>query len=162
MAAFGGLRAAVECRLICRLNAAHRVPLHTLEAAAHSGASPQQLDEALADEQAWVVGYWQDDVLMGYALVAKLPFDAELQAIGVLPDCQGQGIGKRLLNKVVAVAKQWQAERLLLEVRAGNQRAIALYQQAGFGEDGCRKEYYPAVKGTTGREDALLMSRPLA
>ncbi|HBS16635.1 MAG TPA: ribosomal-protein-alanine acetyltransferase, partial [Halomonas sp.] len=33
---------------------------------------------------------------------------------------------------------------------------------AGFGEDGCRKEYYPAVKGTTGREDALLMSRPLA
>jgi ribosomal-protein-alanine N-acetyltransferase len=63
---------------------------------------------------------------------------------------------------VVAVAKQWQAERLLLEVRAGNQRAIALYQQAGFGEDGCRKGYYPAVKGTTGREDALLMSRPLA
>jgi len=101
-------------------------------------------------------------VLMGYALVAKLPFDAELQAIGVLPDCQGQGIGQRLLNKVVAVAKQWQAERLLLEVRAGNQRAIALYQQAGFGEDGRRKEYYPAVKGTTGREDALLMSLPLA
>ncbi|BBI70160.2 hypothetical protein HAALTHF_01930n [Vreelandella aquamarina] len=100
---------------------------------------PQQLDEALADEQAWVVGYWQDDVLMGYALLAKLPFDAELQAIGVLPACQGQGIGQRLLNKVVAVAKQWQAERLLLEVRAGNQRAIALYQQAGFGEDGRRR-----------------------
>ncbi|WP_404376678.1 ribosomal protein S18-alanine N-acetyltransferase [Vreelandella aquamarina] len=139
----------------------HRAQLHDVEAAAHSGASPQQLDEALADGQAWVVGDWQEAALEGYALVAKLPFDAELQAIGVLPARQGQGIGQRLLNEAVAVAKRWQAERLLLEVRAGNQRAIALYRQAGFEEDGCRKGYYPAANGATGREDALLMSLKL-
>lgn len=132
--------------------------LHGLEGQVNSGASRQQLEDALADDQAWVMGYWQDAVLVGYALVAKLPFDAELQAIGVKPECQGQGIGQRLLHEVIAVATQWQAERLLLEVRAGNQRAVALYQQAGFHEEGRRKGYYPAAKGATGREDALLMS----
>lgn len=148
--------------MIGRLNAHHAALLHALEAVACSGMSPQQLNEALADEDTVVLGAWQEEELVGYALVAKLPFDAELQAIGVLPACQGQGIGQRLLHDVVMAATQWQAERLLLEVRASNQRAIRLYRQAGFGEDGCRKGYYPAAKGTTGREDALLMSRPLA
>lgn len=162
MAPFGGIRQAVGQGLIRRLSAVDRAPLLALEALAQSGASGQQLEEALADEQAWILGDWQGDALAGYALVAKLPFDAELQAIGVRPDCQGQGIGRRLLDEVIAMATGWQAERLLLEVRAGNQRAIALYRQVGFQEDARRKGYYPAANGATGREDALLMSRTLA
>lgn len=147
--------------MIGRLGLPHSAQLHALEAKAHSGASGQQLDSALAEEQAWVLGYWQDSLLVGYALVAKLPFDAELQAVGVLPTCQGQGIGRELLKEVIVVAQHWRSERLLLEVRAGNRRAIALYQQMGFNHDGCRKGYYPAAEGA-GREDALLMSRLVA
>lgn len=148
--------------MIRQLEAQHAALLHALEALACSGASPQQLDEALADDTAVVLGVWQEAELVGYALVAKLPFDAELQAIGVLPAYRGQGIGQRLLSDVIEVALQWRSERLLLEVRAGNQRAIALYQRAGFSEDGRRKNYYPDATGAAGREDALLMSRPLA
>lgn len=144
--------------MISQLTPAHAALLHALEAKANSGASPQQLVDALGDPNTQVVGHWQQNVLTGYAIVVRLPFDAELQAIGVLPACQGQGIGQQLLGEVIACAQQWQSERLLLEVRASNQRAIRLYLQQGFHEDGRRRGYYPAALGTAGREDALLMS----
>lgn len=146
--------------MISPLTPSHAALLHALEAEAYSGASPQQLSDALSDTTSQVVGFWQQNGLMGYAMVARLPFDAELQAIAVLPACQGQGIGRQLLGEVIACAEQWKSERLLLEVRASNQPAIRLYQQHGFSEDGRRRHYYPAVQGATGREDALLMSRP--
>lgn len=62
------------------------------------------------------------------------------------------------MESVLAIAKGWLSERLLLEVRVGNLGAIRLYQRCGFSEDGCRRGYYPAVEGAAGREDALLMS----
>ena len=46
-----------------------------------------------------------------------------------------------------------------LEVRPSNHEAIALYQQSGFTEVGYRRNYYPAHLG---REDALILARPLA
>lgn len=140
--------------------------LQALEAQANSGISAQHLRAALADLNSQVIGYWQQDApigdrLLGYAIVVRLPFEAELQAIGVLPRTQGQGVGGKLLGEVVACARQWQSERLLLEVRANNQRAVRLYQHYGFNEDGRRRDYYPAAQGAAGREDALLMSRLL-
>jgi ribosomal-protein-alanine N-acetyltransferase len=45
---------------------------------------------------------------------------------------------------------------LWLEVRAGNQRARALYRQRGYAEVGLRRGYYPAAQGL--REDAVVMS----
>ena len=44
------------------------------------------------------------------------------------------------------------AVRIMLEVRAGNHPAIALYEAEGFVQVGRRKNYYQAP-----REDALLM-----
>lgn len=133
--------------------------LAALEARALSGVSAALLGEALAGDAACVVGYWHDEQLTGYALLARLPFDAELQAIGVLPEHRGQGVGERVLKAVLAVAARWQSERVLLEVRESNSAAIRLYKGAGFQQDGYRRDYYPAVHGAAGRESALLMSR---
>ena len=80
--------------------------------------------------------------------------DAELLDIGVAPACRRQGLGQRLLDAVMAAARAQGAQRLLLEVRAGNLAAQALYQRAGFRLSGRRKGYYPAAEG---REDACLM-----
>lgn len=146
-----------------------------VEAQAQSGMSPTQMREALADTETAVLGSFREETLLGYALVAKQPFDAELHAIGVVPGERGRGMGRALMLAVLTAARQWQRERLLLEVRAGNQAAIALYQRMGFKEDGRRKGYYPpvqkdhprlqnghpAAQGAAGREDALLMSRVL-
>ncbi|MDR5875339.1 GNAT family N-acetyltransferase [Vreelandella gomseomensis] len=135
--------------------------LLALEARAQSGVSEALLTEALIDDTVYVAGRWQESQLIGYALLARLPFDAELQAIGVLPERRGAGIGGELLGAVLAVAADWQSERVLLEVRESNASARKLYAGAGFQQDGMRRDYYPAAEGAAGRESALLMSRSI-
>lgn len=99
--------------------------------------------------------------LIGYASVARLPFEAELQAILVAEPHRRQGVAGCLLQAVIAQARDWECERLLLEVRAGNVAALRLYQRLGFVQDGRRRGYYPSRKAEASREDALLMSLPL-
>ena len=95
-----------------------------------------------------------DGSLLGFAVWSQVLDDAELLDIGVAPACRRQGLGQRLLDAVMAAARAQGAQRLLLEVRAGNLAAQALYQRAGFRLSGRRKGYYPAAGG---REDACLM-----
>lgn len=119
------------------------------------------LQAMLSDPSTCLIGQVGGDRLIGYATLAELPFDAELQAIGVDPDWRGRGIGTALLNTCIETATAWQSERLLLEVRVSNQPALALYRRAGFASDGVRVGYYPPHDGSTRRVDAILMSRPL-
>src|SRR5690554_8069456 len=98
------------------------------------------------------------DELVAYAVVARLPFDAELQAMLVAPEWRRQGLGASLLQAVIDQAQQWRSERLLLEVRAGNAGALELYRRAGFVEEGRHRCYYPLLDQGTDSEDAVLMS----
>ncbi|WP_277809642.1 ribosomal protein S18-alanine N-acetyltransferase [Chromohalobacter canadensis] len=119
------------------------------------------LARALADDTLEVWGAWRDAALLGYAVLAWLPFEAELQAITVVPHVRRQGVAGRLLAHLVTRARQGGAERLLLEVRASNTPALALYRQYGFDEDGRRRGYYPPVTRGGEREAAVLMSTSL-
>lgn len=138
------------------------------------GGSEAQLRAALADPATAVFGLRVGSALEAYAAVARLPFEAELQAILVDEPRRGQGLARRLLGVVVDQAREWGSERLLLEVRAGNAAAVALYRSAGFQEDGVRRGYYPPLAtapettpprqggaAEPAREDALLMSLAL-
>ncbi len=80
----------------------------------------------------------------------------------VHPEHQGRGLGRRLLRRVLALARQDQADTAFLEVRASNHAAIALYRSEGFDEIGRRRGYYPAPDPERPRrEDALAMARAL-
>lgn len=85
------------------------------------------------------------DTLVGYAGIARLgrtpPFEYEVHTIGVDPAQQGRGIGRRLLDDLLAFAD---GGEVYLEVRTDNQAAIGLYRAAGFAEVGLRKRYYRA------------------
>jgi ribosomal-protein-alanine N-acetyltransferase len=75
--------------------------------------------------------------------------------IGTDPKYQRQGIALQVLNKLHELLQLNQVESLLLEVRADNTAAIALYEQQAFNIIHKRKGYYkmphkPAV-------DALIM-----
>jgi ribosomal-protein-alanine N-acetyltransferase len=96
--------------------------------------------------------------LIGYGVVMLALGDADLLNISVLAAFQRQGYGATLLQQLMARAKAQQATRMLLEVRATNQPALALYAQQGFAEIGRRRGYYPAEAG---REDAIVMAREL-
>jgi len=81
----------------------------------------------------------------------------ELTVLNLLvrPTSRRQGIAGQLLRAALQRAEREGAIRCLLEVRAGNGAALALYRSLGFVEDGRRTGYYP---GIAGREDAVLMS----
>lgn len=137
----------------------------TVLEAAHGWAtagSASQLAATLRSSTMWVVGQVVDDAVVGYAALERQPFAAELQAILVDARWRGRGVARRLLAEVIEQARVWGSERLLLEVRAGNPSAIALYRAAGFVEDGVRRGYYPPRQAGAVREDALLMSLALA
>jgi len=151
--------------VISPLQSEHRDQLLAVERLAQSGMSPAALSAAVEAGGNKVLGAWRGNAekreLIGYALLAIGPFDAELEAIGVLPNWRRYGIAHCLLKTLIDTAIEAGSERLLLEVRVTNQAAICLYQRHGFHIDGDRKNYYPAASGATGREDAVLMSRPL-
>ncbi|WP_240275066.1 ribosomal protein S18-alanine N-acetyltransferase [Mycobacterium ulcerans] len=95
------------------------------------------------------------DNLVGYAGVSRLgrvaPFEYEIHTIGVDPAYQGRGIGRRLLDELLAFAD---GGVVFLEVRTDNEPAIALYRSVGFEQVGLRRRYY-RVSGA----DAYTMRR---
>ena len=105
---------------------------------------------------AWVleIGGW----IGAYGLMTVAAGEAHILNLCVRPGMQGMGLGRRMLEQLMDVARQHGAETIYLEVRPSNPVAIRLYQQAGFVEIGRRKDYYPAPDG---REDALVLSLSL-
>jgi ribosomal-protein-alanine N-acetyltransferase len=97
-----------------------------------------------------------DDKLVGYGGIARLgrkaPYEYEIHTIGVDPAYQGQGIGRKMLDRLLAIAGD---DTVYLEVRTDNAAAIAMYAGAGFVTVGLRKRYY-RVSGA----DAYTMQRP--
>jgi len=97
--------------------------------------------------------------VIGYFVALAGVDELHLLNITIAPRLQGQGYGTLLLEAVAARARACGLPRLWLEVRAGNERAQALYLRSGYRVVGRRRGYYPVADG---REDAILMSRDVA
>lgn len=111
------------------------------------------------DSGAYYLGaYDPDGTLLGYGGLAVLgrPGDceAEVHTIGVVPDSQGHGIGRALLDALLTRADEVDAP-VFLEVRTDNEPAIRMYEKAGFSRIGMRKRYYQPSGA-----DAYTMRRP--
>lgn len=90
--------------------------------------------------------------VVGYAVASHVADEGEILILGVHPDARRQGAARALLTSVLGDLGAAGATSVFLEVRRGNEAAIALYGALGFGEAGMRKGYY----ADTG-EDAVLM-----
>jgi ribosomal-protein-alanine N-acetyltransferase len=112
------------------------------------------LDSLASRYDAWVARD-ADGRLAGYFLLMHAVDDLHLLNITVRPDLQGQGIGRRLLDQVLARAASVGIGSVLLEVRPSNLHALNVYRHVGFREIGVRKNYYPASGQS--REDAIVM-----
>ncbi|MEC5211299.1 ribosomal-protein-alanine N-acetyltransferase [Psychrobacter sp. PL15] len=96
-----------------------------------------------------------NDEVVGYCLYQIVFEQAEILRIGTHPQSQRQGIASQLfavLNKAMAANE---VESLLLEVRADNAPAIALYKKQGFTIIHRRKGYYQQLHQLS--VDALIM-----
>ena len=101
------------------------------------------------DEQGGTAG-----ALAGYAGLLVPGPEADVQTLAVAPSAQGRGVGTRLLRALTERAARSGARSLLLEVRADNAPAIALYEREGFERISVRRRYYQP-----GDVDAWVMRR---
>ena len=129
----------------------------------HDAWTEQTLAEMLAQDSMHIlIVYKQEDKadnnkVIGYCLYQVIFEQAEILRIGTHPDYQRQGIASQLFATLNNELINNKVESLLLEVRADNAPAIALYEQQAFAVIHTRKNYYqlphkPAI-------DALIMQR---
>jgi [ribosomal protein S18]-alanine N-acetyltransferase len=97
-----------------------------------------------------------DERIVGYVLFWILPEEVDIHNIAVHPDFRRQGIGRLLLEQVVAAARRLGRLRVTLDVRFSNAPAQNLYRKFGFVIRGLRKGYY-----SDNGEDALVMALEL-
>ncbi len=96
--------------------------------------------------------------VVGYGVMSVAVGESHILNLCVRPDLQGQGLGRKLLEYLLGIARGHHADTAFLEVRPSNRVALALYSTLGFNQVGVRRAYYPA---RWGREDALILARSI-
>jgi ribosomal-protein-alanine N-acetyltransferase len=107
----------------------------------------------LANAHHYLVALDGDEVV-GYAGLATAPDEAWVQNIGVRADHQRRGIGRQLMEALLAEARAHGIRRTLLEVAVDNAPAQRLYAGYDFEPVGIRRGYYQPSN-----TDALVMLR---
>ena len=78
---------------------------------------------------------WRDDRLVGFVALKRLDdATAEVKSMRAAPEARGTGVGRALMDHVVAAARARGHVRLNLETgtAAYHADAVALYQRSGF------------------------------
>ncbi|GAB4063472.1 ribosomal protein S18-alanine N-acetyltransferase [Angustibacter speluncae] len=104
--------------------------------------SPETFWAELAAPGRWYVLAERAGEVVGYAGLAASGAEADVQTVAVAPSAQGTGVGRVLLDALVAEAARRGAAAVLLEVRADNVAARTLYERTGFERIGVRRRYY--------------------
>jgi len=98
------------------------------------------------------VAEWNGRVI-GILILWLIVDEAHIASLATHPEYRRQGIAKKLLITALDRAYSEGAQAALLEVRAGNAAARAMYHKFGFEEVGLRERYYK-----DNNEDAILMT----
>jgi len=99
-----------------------------------------------------VVRAGEGEKIVAQVFVRLMLDELHLLNLGVHPAWRRQGLGTQLIQHVLKTATEKGTLRIILEVRASNEAAQALYQKMGFRQIGLRKNYYCKPK-----ENALLL-----
>lgn len=128
----------------------------------HDAWTEQTLAEMLIQDSMHILIVYKPEEEAGYKIVGyclyQVVFEqAEILRIGTHPDYQRQGIASQLFATLNNELINNKVESLLLEVRADNAPAIALYEQQAFAVIHIRKNYYQLPHQSA--IDALIMQR---
>ena len=101
--------------------------------------------------------------IAGYAGAAVNGAQADVMTIAVAPWAQCRGLGRQLLDALVAAVAERGASELLLEVRADNTAAQRLYARAGFERIAVRRGYYQSggAQGPPSADAWVMRLRPV-
>ena len=126
------------------LNQAPHWPREAYLAALGGKATPMRIALVAEDEASGTVA--------GFAVACLTPPEAELETIAVAAGFQRRGLARQLFQALAVALRQERVSVTLLEVRASNIQAQALYRALGFEVAGRRPRYYADPV-----EDAVLM-----
>jgi ribosomal-protein-alanine N-acetyltransferase len=112
------------------------------------------LESELKQGNYYLVARDETGAVAGYAGLAMAVPEAWVNNIAVRRDLQRRGIGRTLLEALLAEASRRGARRVLLEVAVDNQPAQDLYARYGFEVVNVRRRYYQPSN-----RDALVMMR---
>ena len=90
--------------------------------------------------------------IVGYHCFWIVFEELRLMNLAVLESMRRHGVGRALVTEAIRMGLAQAATRAVLEVRASNEAARALYQRIGFVQTGVRRGYY-----SNPVEDAVLM-----
>ncbi|MFB6106954.1 MAG: ribosomal protein S18-alanine N-acetyltransferase [Halobacteriaceae archaeon] len=118
--------------------------------------------ERFLDEPGFLVaaeGEGPDTTVLGYVVADTVPTHGRdvghVKDLAVHPRRRGEGLGRSLLARALAVLRDQGATTVKLEVRVGNDAARSLYRSFGFEFDRRVARYYEDG------EDALVLVRDL-
>lgn len=127
-----------------------------IERQCHGYPWPEDIfTDELAASHAHIDVLEEDGEVAGFLCWWLIAGEIEIQNVATALRHRRRGVGRRLMEHLLAAAARLNATRMLLEVRVGNEGAIALYRAFGFTDCGLRRTYYPDG------EDALLMEKLL-
>jgi ribosomal-protein-alanine N-acetyltransferase len=95
--------------------------------------------------------------MVGYAVAWTVLDQSELGNVAVAGEARGEGVGRALVEEIIARVRRRGARECFLEVRESNEVAQGLYRALGFGVVGRRRAYYAQPV-----EDALVMKKELS
>jgi len=125
------------------------------ELAARPMFPPEEWDAEVAKHappNAMLVAVDEADRLTGFAAVH--PAEGEMFLLFVHPDNAGRGVGRALLEAAHAVLRSAGCREVFLYTHEQNERAIAVYEAAGYRRDGTVRE--SEFRGVHQREPRLV------
>lgn len=128
----------------------HDEALAALEACCFSDPWPVDMIGRLRDRFTVALA---GETLVGHIVLSAVLDEGSIDNVAVSPEYRRRGVADALVRDAIARGRDMGLAFITLEVRAGNDPAIALYRKHGFVEVGRRKNYYEKP-----REDAILMT----
>ena len=104
--------------------------------------SAAQWQSELADPRRPGMGLWQADTLVAMASGWLVVDELHITLVAVAPEQRRRGLGRQVLEELLAVARHQGAQHATLEVATTNGAAVALYRSLGFRDAGLRRGYY--------------------
>ncbi|MBL0058350.1 MAG: ribosomal protein S18-alanine N-acetyltransferase [Elusimicrobia bacterium] len=115
------------------------------------GELEEELDKPSA--RVWVAA--EEDQVVGFGIQWFIAGESQLANIAFRSDRRGQGLGRKMMERLLEEAQREGMEKMTLEVRVDNRPALELYQRLGFIETSRRARFYED------QADAVLMEKKL-